>query len=108
MRFNVGPQRRQSRGLPAGTGASPPAGGGYAPKSALPHSFVSSENPSSELVHVTEADSLFRRALETLAAGNKLDVEQQAILDAAFLAGADPIVAHPELPSNLAFRKATS
>jgi hypothetical protein len=58
------------------------------------------------LVHITDADTLFRWALETLPARNKLNEEQRAALDAAFLARADAIGADPEVLTPFAFRNA--
>jgi hypothetical protein len=69
-------------------------------------SFAFSADPSGHLVHITDADTLFRWALETLPARNKLDDEQRAALDAAFLARADAIGADPEVLMPFAFRKA--
>ena len=69
-------------------------------------SFASSKDPSSDLVHITDAEMLFRWALETLPARNKLDEKQRAALDAAFLARADAIGADPELLTPFAFRNA--
>ena len=70
-----------------------------------PSSFALSENPSGDLAHITDADTLFRWALETLPARIKLNEEQRAALDAAFLARADAIGADPELLTPFAFRK---
>ena len=62
-----------------------------------PSSFVRSADPGSDLAKITDADTLFRWALEILPARNKLDDEQRAAFDAAFLARADAIGADPEL-----------
>ena len=70
-----------------------------------PSSFAFSEDPSGDLVHITDADTLFRWALETLPARNKLDEEQRAALDAAFLARADAIGADPEVLTPFAFNR---
>ena len=51
--------------------------------------LTSSGDPGSDLAHITDADTLFRWALEILPARNKLDEQQRAALDAAFLARAD-------------------
>jgi hypothetical protein len=75
-------------------------------KAPLSTSFALSEDPSGDLVHITDADTLFRWALETLPARNKLDEEQRAALDTAFLARADAIGADPELLTPFAFRNA--
>ena len=64
-------------------------------------SFTSTGDLGSELAHITDADTLFRWALEILPARNKLDQPQRAALDAAFFARADAIGADPELLTRL-------
>ena len=72
-----------------------------------PSAFVRSADPESDLAKITDADTLFRWALEILPARNKLDEHQRAALDAAFLARADAVGADPELLTPFALHRAS-
>ena len=70
-----------------------------------PSAFVRSADPESDLAKITDADTLFRWALEILPARNKLEEHQRAALDAAFLARADAVGADPELLTPFALHR---
>jgi hypothetical protein len=72
-----------------------------------PSAFVLSGDPESDLAKITDANTLFRWALEILPARNKLNEHQRAALDAAFLARADAVGADPELLTPFALHRAS-